>query len=61
MEKELLRDEGGQGAAEYILLFGGTIVIVMAALYIYMTYMSNPGQPNTIGNDTRTLRNGLGR
>jgi hypothetical protein len=32
-------DEGGQGAAEYILLFGGVIVIAIAALYIYYTYM----------------------
>ncbi|MDI9437426.1 MAG: class III signal peptide-containing protein [Euryarchaeota archaeon] len=36
---EFLKDEGGQGAAEYILLFGGVIVIAIAALYIYYTYM----------------------
>jgi Flp pilus assembly pilin Flp len=38
---EFLKDEGGQGAAEYILLFGGVIVIAIAALYIYYTYMNN--------------------
>ena len=27
-----LKDEAGQGAAEYILLFGGVIVIAIAAL-----------------------------
>ena len=27
-----LNDESGQGAAEYILLFGGVIVIAIAAL-----------------------------
>ena len=32
---EILKDEGGQGAAEYILLFGGVIVIAVAALLIY--------------------------
>ncbi|WJI10173.1 class III signal peptide-containing protein [Methanobacterium sp. CWC-01] len=36
---DFFTDEGGQGAAEYILLFGGVIVIAIAALYIYYTYM----------------------
>ena len=31
---DILKDEGGQGAAEYILLFGGVIVIAIVALYI---------------------------
>lgn len=37
---EFLKDEGGQGAAEYILLFGGVIVIAIAALLIYRAYFS---------------------
>lgn len=36
-----LKDEGGQGAAEYILLFGGVIVIAIAALVIYQQYFKN--------------------
>ena len=36
------KDECGQGAAEYILLFGGVIVIAIAALLIYRQYF-NPG------------------
>jgi Class III signal peptide len=36
-----VKDEGGQGAAEYILLFGGVIVIAIAALLIYRAYFSN--------------------
>jgi len=35
-----LKDEGGQGAAEYILLFGGVIVIAVAALLIYKAYFT---------------------
>ncbi len=35
---DILKDEGGQGAAEYILLFGGVIVIAVAALLIYNSY-----------------------
>ncbi|MGA2676955.1 MAG: class III signal peptide-containing protein, partial [Methanobacterium sp.] len=27
---DIVKDEGGQGAAEYILLFGGVIVIAIA-------------------------------
>ncbi len=34
----LLKDEKGQGAAEYLLLFGGVIVIAIAALIIYQMY-----------------------
>ena len=36
-----LKDEGEQGAAEYILLFGGIIVIAIAALLIYNAYFQN--------------------
>jgi uncharacterized protein (UPF0333 family) len=35
---DIMKDEGGQGAAEYILLFGGVIVIAIAALLIYRAY-----------------------
>lgn len=35
-----LKDESGQGAAEYILLFGGVIVIAIAALIIYQSYFA---------------------
>lgn len=38
---EFLKDESGQGAAEYILLFGGVIVIAIAALLIYRQYIDN--------------------
>lgn len=37
---DFVKDEGGQGAAEYILLFGGVIVIAIAALLIYRAYFS---------------------
>ncbi len=37
-EMNFIKDEMGQGAAEYILLFGGVIVIAIAALTIYSNY-----------------------
>ena len=52
---EFLKDEGGQGAAEYILLFGGVIVIAIAALYIYYTYLQ--GATNLkVTTDINTVR-----
>ncbi len=36
----MMADESGQGAAEYILLFGGVIVIAIAALLIYRAYFT---------------------
>jgi len=33
-----LVDEEGQGAAEYILLFGGVIIISIVAILIYRSY-----------------------
>ena len=41
-----VKDEGGQGAAEYILLFGGVIVIAIAALLIYRAYFSSNSSLN---------------
>jgi hypothetical protein len=50
-----LKDECGQGAAEYILLFGGVIVIAIAALLIYRAYFSGTAGLNA-SNDVNTIR-----
>ena len=42
-----LKDEAGQGAAEYILLFGGVIVIAIAALVIYRAYFGTTSPVNS--------------
>ena len=49
-----LKDEKGQGAAEYILLFGGVIVIAIAALIIYQSYFNN--QSFDTNNDITEVR-----
>jgi hypothetical protein len=36
------KDSRGQGGAEYLLLFGGVIVIAILALLIYSSYFGNP-------------------
>jgi len=50
-----LKDESGQGAAEYILLFGGVIVVAIIALYVYYSYIQNI-TPVNINDDLNTIR-----
>jgi len=51
---KFLKDEGGQGAAEYILLFGGVIVIAIVALLIYRSYFQR--QSLNVAQDINTVR-----
>jgi len=51
---KFLKDESGQGAAEYILLFGGVIVIAIAALLIYQSYFT--GQDLDVNQDITDVR-----
>ena len=51
-----LKDEGGQGAAEYILLFGGVIVIAIIALLIYKNYMVKSNAQISSGSDISSVR-----
>jgi len=52
-----LKDEAGQGAAEYILLFGGVIVIAIIALLIYKNYLQ--GTDLNSSEDTTNLRDNV--
>jgi hypothetical protein len=51
----IICDEYGQGAAEYILLFGGVIVVAVAVLMIYNGYF-NSGAGNTAATDIPKVR-----
>ncbi len=53
----LLKDEKGQGAAEYILLFGGVIVIAIVALILYRSYFQ--GQSLNSVEDIQNVRTNL--
>ena len=50
---KFLEDDKGQGAAEMILLFGGIIVIAIAALLFYQGYSDDLG--NNIQNESDDL------
>ena len=55
---DFVKDEGGQGAAEYILLFGGVIVIAIAALLIYRAYFNGNSGLNA-AQDVNRVRNSI--
>jgi Flp pilus assembly pilin Flp len=50
-----LKDEKGQGAAEYILLFGGVIVIAIVALLLYRSYFEGQ-QGLQVNQDIQNVR-----
>lgn len=37
----ILMDNKGQASAEFILLFGGIMVVVLLAIYMYRNYMND--------------------
>ncbi len=53
---EVKLENSGQGAAEYILLFGGVIVIAILALLIYRHYMTKNENQLTAGEDIMDVR-----
>ena len=54
----ILEDQKGQGAAEYILLFGGVIIIALIALQIYSSYFTDATSFNA-QEDAEQIRNNL--
>lgn len=57
--EKLNNDQSGQGAAEYILLFGGVIVIAIAAILIYSSYFGNKSSDLNATQDINTIRENL--
>ncbi len=55
--KNLISDNSGQGAAEYILLFGGVLVIALLALTIYRSYMETSDVSLKAKDDIIDVRN----
>ncbi|MCQ2961918.1 MAG: class III signal peptide-containing protein [archaeon] len=54
--KAISKDNSAQGAAEYILLFGGVIVIALAGLLIYRSYFSNNASGLNATEDISSIR-----
>jgi uncharacterized protein (UPF0333 family) len=55
--KKFANENSGQGAAEYILLFGGVIVIALLALTIYRSYMNTSDVSLKAKDDIIDVRN----
>lgn len=55
--KKLINENRGQGAAEYILLFGGVLVIALLALTIYRSYMETSDVSLKAKDDIIDVRN----
>ena len=55
--KKLINENSAQGAAEYILLFGGVIVIALLALTIYRSYMETSDTSLKAKDDIIDVRN----
>ncbi len=57
---KILEDESGQGAVEYILIFGGVIVIVIIAALYYKNYANGLGEEinkSDVDNINKSLQN----
>ena len=57
IHNQFIKDNSGQGAAEYILLFGGVIVIALLALTIYRSYMETSDKSLKAKDDIIDVRN----
>ena len=57
--KDISKDNSGQGAAEYILLFGGVIVIALAGLLIYRSYFNNTASGLNATEDISSIRQNM--
>ena len=55
--RKFFNENSGQGAAEYILLFGGVIVIALLALTIYRSYMNTSDVSLKAKDDIIDVRN----
>ena len=55
--KQFINENSGQGAAEYMLLFGGVLVIALLALTIYRSYMETSDVSLKAKDDIIDVRN----
>ncbi len=55
--RKFINENSGQGAAEYILLFGGVLVIALLALTIYRSYMETSDVSLKAKDDIIDVRN----
>jgi uncharacterized protein (UPF0333 family) len=55
----IMEDETAQTSAEFVLLFGGIIVIVLIAMIVYRNYVHDMGDELTNGSEVQDIDNSL--
>jgi len=55
----IMKDEAAQSAAEYVMIFGGIIVIVLVAIISYQNYITGLGGNLTNGSEIQSVENNL--
>jgi len=55
----IIEDEAAQTAAEYLMIFGGIIVIVLVAVISYQNYVRGLGGNLTNGSEIQSVENNL--
>jgi len=57
--EKVAEENSAQGAAEYILLFGGVIVIALAGLLIYRSYFASSASGLNATKDINSIRDNM--
>lgn len=55
----IIEDEAAQTGAEYLMIFGGIIVIVLVAVISYQNYIHGLGGNLTNGSEVQSVENNL--
>ncbi|AIS31633.1 hypothetical protein [Methanobacterium formicicum] len=59
IDRGIKNDEAAQTAAEYLMIFGGIIVIVLVAVISYQNYVKGLGGNITNGSEVQSIENNL--
>lgn len=59
IERGIVKDEAAQSSAEYVLILGGIIVIVLVAIIVYKNYVSGVGSSLNGGSEMNSVNGNL--
>ncbi|WP_321422469.1 class III signal peptide-containing protein [uncultured Methanobacterium sp.] len=59
IEMGIVKDEAAQSSAEYVLILGGIIVIVLVAIIVYKNYVSGVGSSLNGGSEMNSVNGNL--
>nr|WP_319374224.1 class III signal peptide-containing protein [uncultured Methanobacterium sp.] len=59
IEISIMEDEAAQTSAEYVMLLGGIIVIVLVAIITYQSYVRGLGSNITNGSEVNSINGNL--